>query len=369
MIVFFIIWIVYAFLILLLTVGWYRIPADEEFSCEAVMISVVIAARNEESHIHACLNALLHQTYPREFFEVIVVNDHSEDSTLEQVKRFMEKSDGFPLRLLENEKGVSGKKASLNAGVEASRAVLILTTDADCRPVKTWLASIAAHYAKTGALMMLGPVKMIPFKSAFSRMQVLEFNSLLATSAGSVGIGQAFMANGANLAFERTLFYELGGYAGNMGFRSGDDVFLLHKAIEKRGRSAVGFVKTRRAVVKTEAIKNVKAFICQRLRWAGKARAYRNTMAVLTSFLVFFMAGAQLSSLVYAFIVPSEYYVPVLLFGMKLVIDFPLLLSYSRFMKQGKILLCILPAILVYPFYIIIVAIVSQLVQVNWKDK
>ena len=55
------------------------------------IISVIIAARNEEKFIGQCIESILNCNYPKELYEIIVVNDHSEDQTEEVIKNFKDK--------------------------------------------------------------------------------------------------------------------------------------------------------------------------------------------------------------------------------------------------------------------------------------
>ncbi|HRP43580.1 MAG TPA: glycosyltransferase, partial [Ginsengibacter sp.] len=112
------------------------------------MVSVIISARNEEKRIGKCLESLALQNYPPESFEIIVINDFSEDNTSQVVRSF---SAGFPqLRLIELSDFVrkediwSYKKKAIETGISQAKGTLIITTDADCVMPRTWISTIAA---------------------------------------------------------------------------------------------------------------------------------------------------------------------------------------------------------------------------------
>lgn len=94
------------------------------------MISVVIPAYNAAATLRECLEALAHQTIPRDQFEVIVVDDGSRDGTAAI-------AGALGARVLAVSHG--GPGAARNRGVEISRGEFILFTDADCAPAPDWI--------------------------------------------------------------------------------------------------------------------------------------------------------------------------------------------------------------------------------------
>ena len=107
-----------------------------------VSLSVIIPARNEANNIENLLLDLQKQQYSD--FEVIVVDDHSEDNTLEVVERFIQSNPWC--RLLSNLH--SGKKAALTLGIESAKGSIIVTTDADCRISSGWLSALKRYFGR-----------------------------------------------------------------------------------------------------------------------------------------------------------------------------------------------------------------------------
>src|SRR5687768_10577527 len=126
----------YSILILYYWQSWISIPgftpSDQTLS---IYISIIIPARNEEENIGELLKVLQQQTYPKNLFEIIVVNDHSTDNTTEVVKQFP----GIKLVELKDETINSYKKKAIETGIAAASGELIVTTDADCIPSPSWL--------------------------------------------------------------------------------------------------------------------------------------------------------------------------------------------------------------------------------------
>ena len=112
-------------------------------------------------------------------------------------------------------------------------------------------------------------------KSLFERMQTLEFGYLIGVGAAFIGNGRASTCNGANLAYRKDIFYEVGGFKGIDDLASGDDELLLQK-VSARYPGKIGFLKRYEAVVFTHAKPNLKEFMRQRKRWASKSVKYKD---------------------------------------------------------------------------------------------
>ncbi|MDZ7776590.1 MAG: glycosyltransferase family 2 protein [Bacteroidales bacterium] len=95
------------------------------------------------------------------------------------------------------------------------------------------------------------------------------------------------MSNGANIAFLKKAFHDVGGYGGNEQYVSGDDVFLMMKLQKTYGKQAITFLKDRDAIVKTAARETWKEFMEQRIRWASKQSLYKTFFALYASGTVF----------------------------------------------------------------------------------
>ncbi|RYX88602.1 glycosyltransferase, partial [bacterium] len=120
-----ILFLLYAALIIFYWRNWNAIP---EFTLgpepSFIRLSVIIPARNEEENIAALLEALERQTYPRDLFEVIVIDDHSTDRTADITSRFKN------VRLLQLKEDAinSYKKKAIEAGIAIASGELIVTT-------------------------------------------------------------------------------------------------------------------------------------------------------------------------------------------------------------------------------------------------
>jgi len=259
----------YVFLLLWLIKGWddtaeWSIPEHFE---PKLFISIVVAARNEELHIKSCIQSLISQNYPSDLFEIFIINDHSTDSTLEIIKSFKNSSLNY-INLNE----VSGKKAAISEAVKIARGSLIACTDADCQAPENWLSNLASYYEFHKPKLIAGPIVYKTDKSLIQRFQFLDGVANMAITAAGIKHKAFFMANGANIAYEKSLFAELSGYEGD-SFASGDDMMLIQKTANKFSEQ-IGYLKSKESIVSTQPTKTIKELINQRKRWASKSMAY-----------------------------------------------------------------------------------------------
>lgn len=251
-------------------------------------ISIIIPARNESANIEFCLQSILQNNYPTHLLEIIVVDDHSEDATAELVKKYSLQN----VKLISLSEHVSTKinsykKKAIEVAVAQATGTLIITTDADCIVPPKWLQTISAFYEEKKPAFIAAPVAIDCRWSFIQIFQSLDFMTLQGITAAVVNKKQMAMCNGANMAYERAAFYEVGGFAGIDTIASGDDMLLMHK-IYKQYPDRVMFLKSKDAVVKTAAVNTIKQFFNQRIRWASKAEKYDDKRILPVLVLVYF---------------------------------------------------------------------------------
>jgi cellulose synthase/poly-beta-1,6-N-acetylglucosamine synthase-like glycosyltransferase len=254
--------------------------------------TVIIPARNEAANIKACVDSILAQDYPVNAFEIIVIDDFSEDDTAFIVQAL---SQQYPqVRLLKladhckEGETLAYKKKAIEIAVAEAKGDWILTTDADCIVPKKWLLLYNAYIQEHQPCFVAAPVMFIKNSGILNQFQLLDFLALQGITAAAVGAGKHSMSNGANLGFEKTAFIAVGGYQGVDHIASGDDMFLMHK-MKQTLHKPVGYLFHPDAIVLTAAMDTWNGFIMQRIRWASKARYYddRSITVVLTLVYLF----------------------------------------------------------------------------------
>ena len=328
-------------------------------------VSVLIAARNEEKNIEKLLQTIYNQTFPKELYEVIIVDDHSEDDTRIKVNNFINNHKDINIRLLEATS--EGKKKAISQALHNAENELIMVTDADCELNSKWIETVVAFYQDKKCKMILAPVLLSPANNLFEKMQVLEHLSLIASTAGSANIGFPVMCNGANMAYERISALEVEKLRHDFNIPSGDDMFLLEQFVKKYGSKNVKFLLNKSSIVKTKTCRTIKEFFRQRRRWVSKSKSYTNSKIILTALVVLFFNLSIVSLFLSAFFIPALWSLYILLTLLKFFIDFPILKNITNFMNQGKILKWTLPLEFIYPFYAVFTAISGLLLKVNWK--
>jgi ABC-type dipeptide/oligopeptide/nickel transport system permease subunit len=336
---------VYAYIIGFYRKAWNRIPvfqSQHSTGSNQVRIAVIVPVRNEEKNIGKCLDALAAQQYPSGLFQVIVVDDHSTDGTWDQLNSLRyEKMNTRYLRLADyteqDEPGGSFKKFAIETAVNISKEELILTTDADCRPGPQWLSIMAEAYRKSGAKMIAAPVKIEADHSLLSVFQTLDFLTLQGITGAAVFTRTHSMCNGANLAFDRRAFEEVGGYRDIDDIPSGDDMLLMHKMYKKYPQG-IFFLKSREAIVPTQPERSWKNLLNQRIRWSSKADQYDDKRIFRVLLFVYFFNLQFAALLVASFFNKRYIFILVIMLVWKTVIEFPFVRKIAFFFDQQKLL-------------------------------
>lgn len=367
-----ILFIGYALLIATITYGWSRLKAFNRTDLPTeIKVSVIVAVRNEAGNIELLLDSLLAQKYPSHLLEIIIVDDHSSDSTSRLVKDFIaQKTESEKLKLVTlGEKDDSGKKAAIDRGIQESKGEMIIITDADCAAGSQWILTVASYYAEHRPQMILGPVRMNDKGSFFGKLQSLEFISLISSAAGSCSAGFPILANGANMAFTRNAYECCGGFSGNLQYPSGDDMFLMMNIKRKFGAKAIHFLRSEEAIVNTPATLGFKPFIQQRLRWVSKSRGYTDPVLIAASILVFLTNVLLFFSAFAAIVAPEFLKFFLALYVLKMIIDLPLMLSYSRFQRKRPLMILFPLMELLNAGYTLLIGIAGNIGKYEWKGR
>ncbi len=328
--------------------------------------SIIIPFKNETENLEVLLTSLSELKYPQHLFEVILVNDESSDDSETIINNFKSKNFGN-YRVIKNERKTgSPKKDAINKAISIARFEWVLTTDADCTVPKYWLASFDGFIQRTDSCFISGPVNYYGATTFLERFQALDLLSLIGATIGGFGIGKPFMCNGANLGYKKSLFRELNGFEGNTNIASGDDVFLLEKAVRKYP-GQVHYLKSELAIVKTKPQPSLKDLIQQRIRWAAKVSSYSNLFGKITGLLVLLMNATVICGLLFALIGLIHYKLILYILVIKFSIDFLLIYKSARFFIQEELLSSYVFSCLIYPFFSVFVALSSIFKGYKWK--
>lgn len=359
----------YALILVGLTAGllFYLPPRSKE---KKPYVSVIIAARNEEKRISACLRSLLTQTYPRDLFQVIVINDRSTDRTGNIIESFQK--DFADLRLInltETSSTMAPKKYALNEGIRIAKGEIIVCTDADCRPEEEWLSSMISCFTeKVGMVVGFSPIEPKGRFSLLDNFVALDSLALASLAAAGTAYGMTLTATGRSLAYRKKVFDEVGGFSKIAQFVSGDDDLLL--GLVKKTQWSIAYNIRNKALVPTDPPVSFAAFVQQKIRQASKGRHYGFKMT--TGLALFYIYNVLMIS-----------YVPVNIFlnqdiGQKLfylsfwivkLISDLLILSFGARRFGRARFLWFYPIIaLIHPIYITVFGAWGMFGKFRWKD-
>ena len=196
-------------------------------------VSVVICARNEYRNLAANLPLILQQDYPN--FEVVVVNDNSDDESNYLLKDFeLEYKNLKIVTISQTLNFFSGKKFPLSIGIKSAKHELLLLTDADCKPRSSqWLRQMQRNFTPgTDIVLGYGAYETAP--GLLNKL--IRFDTIhIAIQYFSLAMARIpYMGVGRNLAYRKSLFYKNNGFISHYRIPSGDDDLFVNKAANNR---------------------------------------------------------------------------------------------------------------------------------------
>ncbi len=360
--VLFVILKIYFISISLLIFGFSRIKKYQKKDLKPqTSFSIIVPFRNEVENLPNLLNSISKLNYPTDLFEVILVDDNS-------TEKFQSSHFTFHISQIDNIRSSnSPKKDAITTAMQHVKTNWVITTDADCIVPENWLLTFDNYIQENKVSMVAGAVSYACENSFLHHFQQLDLTSLQGATIGSFGVDRAFMCNGANFAYTKSLFEKLNGFDGNNKIASGDDVFLLQKAVEKFPKE-VHYLKAEEAIVITKPTENWKDLFYQRVRWAAKTSSYQSDFGKYLGLIVFFGNLSFVIGFFFFLFGIWSYPLLVLFVFFKFLIDFVLLFITNRFLTRTRIQSLLLSS-LVYPFFSSAVALYSLFGSYEWKGR
>ena len=358
---------IYTFVVIIFSIGyialilyyykeWSQLHSSElSDHSPSAKVSVIIPARNESLTIQNCIQSILRQNYPAELLEIIVVDDHSTDDTAQKVLEIQ----NIQVQLIKladiklNDGEVAYKKRSIEVGVKQSDGEFIVTTDADCTHSMNWIRSLVQEFETQERNIISAPVLFNYSKNTFQQFQALDFIGMLGITAASLKAGMYNLANGANLAFRKSIFYEVDGYKGIDSKASGDDMLLIYKFAQVNA-SKVVFLKSKDAVVNTQPAVSMSEFIQQRLRWTSKSFTYQDSRITFILAFVYLVNVLLVISFVAGILCLSTNFLLLFLlqFGLMSLVDYFFLSRVCDYFNRKDLLKSFIPSQLMHVVYI-----------------
>lgn len=347
--------------ILLLIYGFTKVKTYYSIDLKPkTAFAIIVPFRNEADNLPLLLESFSKLNYPMDLFEVILVDDESEEM-------FSTQHSVFSIQIIKNNRvSNSPKKDAITTAIPFVKTDWIITTDADCIVPENWLLTLDNYIQHNKVSMIAGAVTYNCDTTFLQQFQQLDLASLQGATMGSFGINKGFMCNGANLAYTKSLFKKLNGFDGNDKIASGDDVFLLQKAMAKYPEK-VHYLKSKNTIVTTNPLPDWKSLFDQRVRWASKTAAYQSNFGQFVAILVFVANLGWIFSLGLGIfrLIPIENMVLFLI--IKFIVDTLLIQKTNAFLGNKSHYLVL--GSLIYPFFSVGVALYSLFGKYEWKGR
>jgi glycosyltransferase involved in cell wall biosynthesis len=330
---------------------------------ERLPVSVIVCAHDEQENLKELIPALLSQDHPE--FEVIIVDDRSNDSTFDFL--LAETAKDHRLRMVHVNRTpphANSKKYALTLGIKAARFEWLLLTDADCRPDgNSWISAMSTHFnGATQFVLGYSPYeKRRGFLNAFIRFDTL-ITAIQYISFALLGI--PYMGVGRNLAYRRSRFLEVKGFNNILGITGGDDDLFVN--LHAKGSNTVVCVE-RASQTHSKPKTSLKNFLHQKVRHLSVGRHYKFGHRLLlglfmTSWLAVWFIGLPL-------IFAGDYYIAggLIIFRVILVI-ITVHLAAKRFGQKFE--LWLVPLLdFIYAFYYLVTGLRTLVTKkVRWKN-
>jgi cellulose synthase/poly-beta-1,6-N-acetylglucosamine synthase-like glycosyltransferase len=298
----------------------------KEFTPNTPPASIIICARNEDDNLSEFLPRIFEQDYPE--FEVVVVNDCSFDLTGDVLKEFAKKHSNLKIVTIKEDEYYShGKKIALMMGIKGATHEHLLLTDADCQPNSNqWLRNMVQHFTgETEIVLGYGAYekqkgflnKIIRFDTFMIALQYLSFALAHKT----------YMGTGRNLAYKKSLFFKMKGFASHYHIESGDDDLFVNEAANKNNSKIEIDIDTHTV---SKVKKTFRNWFRQKRRHVTTFKHYnfgskfRLTMISISQYLFF-------ASFIAVLIIQFEPVIVLSIFALRLIIQ---ILIFSKSMKQ-----------------------------------
>ena len=365
--------LVYVLLIVQLIFGFNKVKSFHVTDLTPkTAFTIVIPFRNEAKNLPKLLESISNLNYPHKMIEIILVDDFSTDNSERICIQWRMKYEHLDTTLLENlHLSYSPKKDAIGRAMPIAKHDWIVTTDADCIVNKNWLLTLD-NYIQTnpeasGPEMIVGAVMYRAKNNWFHHFQQLDLMSLQGVTIGSFGIGKPFICNGANFAYTKKIFSEIGGFGGISNKASGDDVFLLQKAVNAN-KEKVHYLKNNDVIVKTKPENDLYKLFMQRVRWAGKSTSYKSGYAKFLAVVVLLMNTSLVYGLLFMVYGCFDWRILLIVFLTKYLVDYILLYKSNAYLRKGKFFVPIASSV-IYPFFSSLVGIYSLFGSFKWKGR
>jgi len=335
-----------------------KLISKDNSNIKSTSISIIVPTKNEERNINNLIAALKNLDYPEANYEVIIVDDNSNDDTFNLANNLTNKLANFTV-FRATDKKYDRKRGALDYGILRTKHPNIALTDADCMPEKNWLMYLSSKFIASCDLVF-GIAPFYQTNNLVNKVSCYENfrNSLLAISAANYGF--AYTASARNFGFKKDAFEKIGGYKNTTETISGDDDLLLREAVKKGLK--VCTLTTPGSFVYSETKKTFKEYFSQRARHTQTSFHYQLKQKLFLSLwhlinLVFLFSPA-LTFIDKIFILP---------FLIKILFDTATAVVYQRKFGYRFLMFEVICLQFIYEIFLIVHFIRAKFGKIEWK--
>jgi len=329
-------------------------------------VSVLVAVRNGAKTISELFEILIKQDY-KGSMEFIIIDDESSDNTKDIIFSYMAKDFRFKYACsIDGDPNLSLKKRALDAGIKISSNNILLFTDMDCRPVRSWVRCMVESL-QHDTDYLIGMSYALKQNTIVSKFQSIDFYFLMKSALALTGINLGNASSGQNILYKKTIYNHANGFSKISNCLQGDDTLFLQivkKFANVAGANIDGYV-----ICRTE--KNWLSLIKQRVRWAGDA----NIMWKFNSYFYFVMLAIFIYSLllvvctIYSLYYQDFWIVLICSIICKFLLEF-FFLHFKKSHPQRFSFFEFLLWFIIQPFYIVLVGLGSFIAdQLSWRGR
>ena len=372
MILIYFILLAYLFFIIWLLDGYrYSIKKHDNEEIKKPYVSVVVAARNESKNISKLIQCLNTQNYPKNKYEIIIINDRSTDTTKSILNTYSDKIKNFSFIDISNTpKEWSNKKWAIYNGIKKAKGDIIIQTDADCYMSNKWISSMVNPFKniEIGFVSSLTPL-INSSSNLFKHIFLMDSIAQDIFSGYAISKGLTISCSARSIAYRRNDFIKIKGYNDIYSIKSGDDDLILHKIIHYIGCKAK-FIINPNAIVFSETPQNVSEFIHQRLRYASKGLLYyqkefiSKELRILLPFLYILNFLSTILILKFCYTGYPIYFFALLI---KIIPEYFMIYPIYDILKIKWSWINFLILSIIHPFYIVLFGFLGPIYTFKWK--
>lgn len=325
-------------------------------------LTILIPFKNEMNHLPDMIAGLKSKIEINPAVKVWLLNDHSTDMAAADVER-LELND--QIKLIPPVKGITGKKAVWNDAISRVKTEWVLIMDVDTTPPES-LFSPHIKLIPHGAKCLLIPIIPLKRAGAVASFFDLDFLSLHFAGLASAKANKPLLANAACMLLNRRAFIESAKDRVDWSEPGGDDVFAMFAIAGAYGSKSISVPGSDKFFASVHFPERAAALWHQRQRWISKTGKIANPWFQFVSWTVLTTQILLLTSLFVLMIYPFAHFT---LFAALMIIiaEIIYLAVASAKLKRGDLWPYILPAIFIYPFYLLALVIFGTFAKPKWK--